>query len=1021
MRHSIRFLSLIAVLFSVLCAWNAKPVLAQSSINVSGVVTSSDDGSVLPGVNIQIKGTFKGTSTDSEGRYSITVKENDVLVFSFISFKKKEVPVQGQTNIDVTLELNMLSIEDVVVVGYGTQKKSDLTGSVASVDIEAMEKLSGENTAELLQGQVSGVTVTEGSGQPGAGPVVTIRGLGTIGNNNPLYIIDGMPGDIDKVDPNNIESIDVLKDAASAAIYGSRASNGVVIVKTKRGNAQQGSTIKFDAYSGVQSLSKRIDLANREQYNSISKQMYENAGLDPLDYTTGGNYSDTDWQEAFFQPGFEQKYNISIAGGSDELTYSVSGGFYDQEGIAINTSHSKVNFRVNTDYTRGRLKLGESFSYVRTNTNNLTRPDNGGGYGIIYQVMDNLPHTSIYNSENEGGYGGPAHPDMPKSSNPVASQMLTTNEGQTDFIQANVYGEYEVIDNLVYELRFGTNINNGYLDYFVPTYYVSSIYKNEISYLAQNRSRNVETSLYTLLRYTGNYQKHSYNLMAGYSQERGEYRSSNAAIDDLPSNDIHALSAGGGSASVSGWVYENTMRSQFGRITYSYDDRYLFTGNIRRDGSSRFAKKNRYGVFPSASLGWRITNEDFFPDNSVITDLKARLSWGKLGNQSIGDYQFIPTVSSGSNYINYVFGSDQNIYNGGIVTNFAASDIKWETTTSRNIGLDLALLEDQVQFTADYYFNTTTDMLVNIPIPATSGSAAGPLTNGGEMETEGVEFAIKYSKGEGDWTYNLRANVSTSRNTITQLGFKDEAFTGGFIEYDTHPTTRTVVGSEVARFYLYETDGLFQTEEEVASHSSNSNLLQPNAAPGDIRFKDTNGDGILDEDDKVYMGSAAPDFEYGITFNSNYKNFDFSLFLQGMYGNKMYNGTKFLTHRTDRNTNFSTELLNAWTPGNMDTDIPRNISGDPNNNARPSDRFLEDASYLRVKNLQVGYKLPGKFLNEYGIKKLRVYMSFQNLLTLTKYSGFDPSLSNFSLFRRGVDSGLYPLARTAMIGIQTSF
>lgn len=993
---------------------------AQNRITVSGTVIDKDTEEPLPAVNIGVKGTSRGTTTNLDGEYSLSVDEGAVLVFSFISFKTVEMPVEGLTTINVALEPMQIVGEDILVVGYGTQSKEDVTGSVGSVDMDNIEKLPGNNLGDMLQGQVAGVSIKPGSGAPGAAPNIVIRGVGTIGDNDPLYIIDGVPGDISQINTDNIESINVLKDAASAAIYGARASNGVVIVKTKRGTAG-GSSITFNAYTGVQSLANKIDLANRSQYDRISQQMFTNAGSTPLGYTNGGNYADTDWQNEFFEPGIEQKYNLSIAGGNEDLTYMISGGFFDQDGITINTGHQAVNLRVNSDYTKGKLKVGESFSFVRSNTENLTGAAYGGGYGTIYQVMDMLPHTPVYNENNEGGYAGPQHSDMPKSENPIATQMLTTNESQTDFLQANVYAEYSILENLTYELQLGANVRNGYLDYFVPTYFTSSIYKREISYLEQNRNRDTETSLNTLLRYENSFKKHDLKLMAGYSQERGLYKSSNASIDDLPSNQIRALDAGTGSASVSGGVYENTMRSQFGRINYAYDNKYLFTGNIRRDGSSRFAEDNRYGVFPSASVGWKITEENFFPNDGAMNEMKLRASWGKLGNQSIGDYQFIPTVSAGSNYINYVFGTDQNIFTGGIITNFASSDIKWETTTSQNIGLDLAFLEDRIQFTAEYFRNETTDMLVNVPIPATSGSSVGPLTNGGSMETEGLEFMAQYRKGEGDFVYSVRANVSSARNKVTKLGFKDEAFTGGFLEYGTHPTTRTVVGGEIARFYVYKTDGIFQSTQEVNEHSGNGGLLQPNAEPGDIRFKDTNGDGVLDEDDKIYMGSASPDFEFGVTFDANYKQFDFSLFLQGTYGNKMYNGTKFLTHRTDRNTNFAARLVNAWTPQNTGSDIPRNITGDPNGNARPSDRFLEDASYLRIQNVQVGYSLPNKWLENYGLQKLRLYVSFQNLVTLTKYSGYDPSLSNFSLFRRGVDSGLYPLSTKSMIGIQAKF
>ncbi len=1002
----------------VLFAAAAGPTMAQDApLTIRGTVTDAESSQPLPGVNVLVKGTSRGTASAGDGTYELRAAAADTLVFRFIGYVTQEVAVDGRTTIDVALEEDSGLLNEVVVIGYGTQERGDLTGAVSSVNVENLERLPGAVTSNLLQGQVAGVSATIGSGQPGQSAVVDIRGVGTLGDNEPLYIIDGVPGDIDDVNPTDIASIDVLKDASSAAIYGSRAANGVIIITTRRG-APDGLRVTLNTYAGVQSLGNRIDLANRAEYDQITRQMFENAGVEPPAYVLGGDYADTDWQDEFFSPGPEQKYDLSIAGGTEDLSFYVSGGYFDQEGIALGTGHERVNLRVNSDVTKGRFTFGESLGLSRSNTDYLTFEGAGGGYGILYEMANMLPHTPVRNEDNPGGFANPPHPQMPQSTNPVGLESLVTSVDEVDELQANVYGKVELIEGLTFEQRLGADVNEYYGNYFAPVYFMGPQVQNLTNNVSNTRSRFTHTTWNSLLSYDGLTGLHKYSALLGYSQERELFESTGANVENTPSDVLRTLGAGTENPGVFGSKRETALRSQFGRLTYAYASRYLLTLNVRRDGSSRFAADNQYGVFPSVGVGWRVSSEPFFSLDAV-SNLKVRANWGRLGNQEIGDYLFSPTITTNTNALNYVFGDE--VYIGGLVTAFASPDIRWETTTSFGVGLDLGLLGDALTLTADYYDNETTDMLVFVPIPSSTG-AGSPLTNGGALATQGVEVALQFRDREGAFTYDVTATAATSRNRVTQLGFEGETFTGGFVEYGTHPTTRTEVGREVAGFYLYQTDGLFQSQAEVDAHvGTDGALLQPNAAPGDVRFADANGDGVLDDDDKVYFGSAAPDLEYGLTFNASYGAFDVSTFVQGTLGNQMYNAMKFLTHRTDRNINHAAELVDAWTPENTDTDIPRNISGDPNNNARPSDRFLEDASYLRLRNLQLGYRVPERLAATAGVASLRVYASAENLLTVTGYSGFDPAVTNFSLFRRGVDSGLYPPSRKVLVGLQARF
>ena len=990
-------------------------VLHAQTVTVSGTVTDNEGGEALPGVTVLEKGTTNGTPTDVDGKYTINVEANSTILFSFVGFTTQEVQINGRSQLDVVLVTDVTALDEIIVVGYSTQNRQDLTGAVSSVNVENIQKLPGADVSSLLQGQIAGVISTPGSGAPGSAPIIRIRGLGTIGDNNPLFVIDGIPGDISTINPTDIESINILKDASAATIYGSRASNGVVIVTTKRGKSGK-PIVTFNSYVGVSSIPNTLDVLNTTQNNQVSIAAHANDGLDPLSYTSIGNVANTDWQDEMFRSGFEQKYDVAVSGGTEAMTYNLSLGYFNDEGTVIDTDFERFNFRINSDYKLGeKVRVGQTISYARSNRNLLGEDESGdggnAGFSPVLATLSALPHNAAYDPNTANGFAIPAV----ESGNIVGQTLLTTNSSENDQVQGNIFLEIDILENLKFRTRFGANILNNYFLFHLPTYQFGPQEINDQADLSETRTRITETVWNNVVEYDKAFGEHQISALVGVSAEKREFTSTGGANNNFPSNNLIALGAGIGDANSFGSNVTNTLQSVFGQVNYNFSDRYLFQGSIRRDGSSRFGPDNRYGTFASASIGWRITEESFF-DVPFVSDLKPRFSIGTLGNQNIDNFLFLATLASNNSALNYPLGSGQSqaVNVGTINRSLAATDIKWEESRTTNIGLDLGLLEDKIGLTFDYFFTETSDMLVGVPVPATSGITVAPVINGGTLENKGWELTLSYRNSDKDFKYNITGNIGHSNNTVTQLGFQDEAFVDGFVIFDTHPTTRTEVGGEIGRFHLFKTDGIFQSQGEVDAHG-----IQPNALPGDLRFVDTNGDGVLNDDDKEFMGSGLPDLEYGITFNASYKNFDFSLFLQGSQGNEIYNGTNVLLYRRQNDEkNFSADLLNAWTPSNTNTSVPRVTSLDPNRNIRPSNYFLEDGSYLRIKNIQLGYSFSDLIS---GVSNARVYISAENLATFTDYSGFDPGVSNYPTFARGVDRGLYPISRNILLGLQLSF
>ncbi|WP_074406814.1 SusC/RagA family TonB-linked outer membrane protein [Aquimarina megaterium] len=992
---------------------------AQNAV-ITGNVSENSSGSPLPGVTITIKGNeTQGTQTDFDGNYSIEVSDSQTtLVYRYLGFVTKEVLVGNQKVINISLEEDAQSLGEVVLVGYGTQKKSELTAAITSVNIEEIQKIPTADIATSLQGQVAGLNVAIASGAPGSAPVIRIRGMGTVNNNDPLFVIDGVPGDLSYVNPADIQNISILRDASAATIYGSRASNGVVIVTTKRGKRGDPQVV-VNSYISTHSINDNIEVANRAQHDQIKLQAYANVGETPAPYLTNGEqYADSDWADAYYKNAFEQKHDIGISGGSENTTYNFSAGYFANSGTVINTDFNRFNTRLNMDIKLldNRLKISPGLAYAKEKRRSIFEPLAGGNasFSPFLNIYSQLPHKAIYDANSLNGFATPA--TGLGSGNPIGQGELTDRIDRDEYTQFNIAANLKLFDGLSYQFQYGLNVENEHFFFFQPAFNFGPQSINEDPFLSETRSRTTSWTLNNTLNYVKTFGDHDFDILVGGSKEENVFNSAGGSNNRLPSDAIQALSAGIGDASSFGRNFSSTLQSVFGRLSYDYANRYYVQASARRDGSSRFSSKNQYGTFYSVSLGWAVHNENFFKSD-LFTQLKPRFSYGTLGNQLIPNHLFLARIGSGGQQLNYPFGEDvtQAILSGAIATSLPTPDIRWEETATTNVGIDIGLLDNRIKASFDYFNAKTTDMLVFTKVPGTSGITTDPLTNAGDLENKGWEFSATYSsKQYKDFSFDITANLSTSKNKITKLGVEGEARTDGFIEFNNFPTTRTEVGGEIGRFYLFEANGIFQNQAEIDAHG-----VQPDAAPGDLRFTDINGDGQLNDDDKKYMGSGLPDFEYGLTLNAKYKNFDVSVFFQGTQGNKIYNGVKMWLYRTDRN-NVSSDLVNAWTPQNTNTDIPRNAFGDPNNNIRPSSYFLEDGSYLRLKNLQIGYSIPESAISKIPVSRIRVYATANNLFTITDYSGFDPGLGNGGTFNRGVDRGFYPLTRSFIFGINVS-
>lgn len=984
--------------------------------SITGMVTDQNNHPLI-GVNILVKGTNKGTTTDFEGRFSLSdVDEQAVLVLSYIGYRSQEVPLNGRTDLNIVMEEDVQTLDEVVVVGYGTIKRSDLTGAVASVSSKDLQASVAKSVSTALQGRIAGVSVTNLGGQPGSGMNINIRGLSTLGSNTPLYVIDGVYGDINLVDPADIESLEVLKDASAAAIYGSRAANGVVLITTKSGGKNRPVQIDANVYTGMQSIARRLDVLNAQEWKSMMRE----TGYLPqeaADFQGDGTF----WQDEIFRVAPVTKANLGVSGGSENSTYSLSAGYINQQGALIESGYEAVNLRLkNTfDFFNNHLRIGNTLMLNSSNKkiNTMT----------ITDALRQNPLLPVLDPDQLGGYAGVAS-WMKNMDNPVgASKLYENNRAGTDIL-INVFAEVDLgLEGLKYKINSGFNKNDSHNRSFNPPYDFGSGALQ--SYLGESAFFSNQWLLEHTVHYDRNFDKHNISGLLGYSAQKYSGRGFNASRKDIPFGTDALDAASPAEETTGGSLGENALTSRFARLIYSYDSRYLFTASIRNDGSSRFAEGHRYGTFPSVAVGWNVMNEEFFSNASnTIDELKLRVSYGVLGNQEIGNYSTQNTTSSGLNYL-----QGNNYWIGSITGTSWVSpkDLTWEETKTSNIGLDVSLLGNKWSLSADYYIKETNGVLLSIGMPGSTGLSGSPTMNAGVVENKGLELMLNHRNSVGRVDYSLGFNATTIKNKIKAITVGTTQEFGGFNPHGEGTVTWAKLGDPIGSFYLIKTDGIFQNEAEVQAHTApGGELLQPNAKPGDIRFIDFNGDGQITDDDRQYAGNPFPKLSYGFRGNLEYNGIDVGIFFDGLYGNKIYNYTRARMMSMNEITNFGKDALNAWTPQNTNTDIPRFTQEDQNlNRRRVSDRWLEDGSFLRLKTLELGYTFSPQTLERVHLNHVRLFVAGENLFIATKYSGYTPDLGQYDgqngqgegTMSRGTDVGRFPLARTLMIGLQANF
>ncbi|QEL03578.1 TonB-dependent receptor [Olivibacter sp. LS-1] len=980
-------------------------------------------GQAIPGVSITVKGmSAKGTSSDSEGNFQLSANSQDVLVISAIGYITQEVKIGEQQVLHIQLATDNTTLDEVVVVGYGTQKRSNITGAIASISAEDIVSEGFSNVGQAIQGKVAGVQIESGGGNPGSGVRVLIRGTGSLNNNNPLYIVDGVQVDnINNIAPNDIASMDVLKDASAAAIYGSRAANGVVLVTTKSGKKGD-HIIALNAYYGFQKLAKKLDVLNAQEWASVSNAAHDNAGLARLEVAENyAQLADVDWQDEIFHKSPMQNYNMNAAGGGENYNYSISGDYLGQEGIVRTTGYERYNLRIKSDLTKGRVKIGETIILSDEKWRNMSGGWGGQGGGPVGAALKMIPVFDIYNPDAVGGFGG-AYGPVVNVANPLAQLHLDRPEYSVANALINAYAEVSIIDGLKYKYNAGYTRTYGKDFAYQHPYEVGTLFINRMANLYERRTEKQVILQEHTLTYDKQWNKHSLQGMAGYTYQNTRYRELSGRKSGMPRG-IEVLDAGTTNTVTGSNALENTLISYFGRLIYTFDDKYTLTAIIRRDGSSRFGEAYKYGNFPSLAAAWNVSNESFFKDAvPAISSFKIRAGYGKLGNQEISDYQFLANINPN---INYVIGADQHLMPGATQVAFATPDIRWESSETYNAGIDLGLFNNKLSVIADYFVKNSNDILLQVPIPLSTGAgAASPFINAGSIRNKGFEADLSFADEKGDFSYGINATFSTISNEVLALGTGSQQIFGGQPTHHGASATVTQAGWPVGAFYLIHADGIFQSEQEVQQHSLNGQLIQPNAKPGDIRFRDVNNDGKIDQNDRQYAGSPNPKFSYGFGGNLRWKNIDLNLFFQGTYGNKIYNGLRQDLEGMNLEFNYLKTTLNAWTPQNTNTNMPRAVINDPNLNSQTSDRFLESGSYLRLRTVQLGYTLPSATLEHLKINNCRFYVSLDNVFTISKYKGYNPDLGRTgSVLNRGVDFGhiAYPLAQTAMLGVQVSF
>ncbi len=956
---------------------------------VSGTVTVSN-GETLPGVNVVVQGSTSGTITDIDGRYSINAPANGTLIFSFIGYKQQAIPVNGRATIDVVMEEDITTLEQVVVVGYGTQQRQDITGAVAVIDNEAFESRPNTQFGHLIQGKTAGVQVITPSGKPSAGFSIRIRGTSSIaGNSEPLYVVDGVPAtDTRTINPADIESITVLKDASSAAIYGAQGANGVVLITTKKGSSEV-PRVEFSAYAGFSSVWKTLKVLNSEQFRDLMTEMGQTT--DWSQYT-----ANTDWQNEVFQNGRSQNYQVSFSGQQDRTSYYISGGWTQQIGAVRSAEMDRYNFKFNFEQEMNDwLSMGTNMGYIRYHDVDVSDNIAVNNGGVILGMLSTPPNIGILRPD--GTYTTNPFQDW---ENPLSNTDGPQRGYKNQRLLGNIYADVTIIPDLTFRSNLGIDYQFGMYDYFLDPFRTN--YGRSTDGRGIHSTNLINYHIFdNTLTWRKTIEDHRFSILVGAVSQKTRWENNRVEKIGFPGNAVTTTNAGSEIVSATNDKSEKGNVSYIGRITYDYLGKYLFTANFRRDGSSAFGPNNRWGNFPSVSVGWRISDEPFFEGIGFSDDVKLRAGYGLVGND-LGSYAYIGRVGLGANYP--IGGA---ILPGTFPESIQNNDLKWEATEQTNLGLDITILNSRVEFSADAYFKKTSDLLLYVPLPRSTGYDVG-VQNVGDIENKGLEFQVSSHNLVGEVTWDTDLNISLNRSKVINIG--GQQYFGGSVAARGEPNL-TVEGKPLGLFYGYIAGGV-------------------DPATGMLYYVDRNGESTFDPapEDRTFIGDPNPGFLYGMTNTIGYKDFSLSIFLQGSQGNDIFNATRVETEGMVDYKNQSRVVMDRWrAPGDV-TDIPR---ATPNNtrNSMISTRFVEDGSYLRFKAITLAYNLPANILEQAGIAQARIYVTGENIFTITSYKGYDPEVSAFGLnndntlknIAPGIDFGTYPQTRNIIVGINLSF
>ena len=1015
------------------------PVMEEEEKEIKGQVMDTQRNEPIIGATVIIKGTSQGTVTDIDGNFTLTVPDGgQELEVSFLGYESKSVTIGNQSDITIYLREEEGLLEEVVVLGYDSQKKKDLTGAVSVVNVDEMKSVPAASVETMLAGRAPGVQVLSDNG-PGGNVTVRIRGFGTVNNNDPLYIIDGTPvtNGLNTINPQDIESLQVLKDAAASSIYGSRAANGVVIITTKRGRTEE-TKVTFDTYAGIQQAFNLPRMLSAQEYGDMLWQAFENDGKTPASDIYGSDpngpvipewldaaetipSADTDWVDLIFQAAPVQSYNLTLSKGGGQGSHVLSLGYFNKEGVVKYTGFDRFSARFNSDYkVKDFLQVGQNFNASLTRTNDVGTNSSLGS--IIYDAFQ-FPSIVPVKDIN-GNFGGNPLNDI---GNPLGNLYRRKDNTKNRIkLMGNVYANVELAKGLSFKTNLGLDYENYFQRAFSPVY-DEILSQNAVNSLSDNSSFYYQLAWTNTLNYTKKIGEGTLDVLMGQESIENYFEAKSASRQEFLYEDdnFHYLSYGTENQQNSGYANKWNLMSFFGKVNYNWKEKYLVSATLRNDGTSRLTN-NKWGIFPAFSAGWRLSNEDFVNLGTNVDELKIRASWGQTGNQQVPAYSTLASFQNNITYSNYAIdGSQESVAIGLVETRVANDNLNWEVTTQSGIGVDLSMFDERLQITADYFNKVTDDLLIYAPIPPTyGGTNDGVWINGGKMRNRGFELGTKYNGSAGEVFYTVGVNYSFYKNELIELadGVEYLGIPGSSLHSVNfgQEISRTMKGQPIGTFFGYESMGIFQTQEEIDAHG-----IQPEAQPGDLRFKDVNGDGVLDANDRTTIGSPHPKAIIGFNTNFYFKGFDLGLFFNGAFGHKIYNLTKYKTLFFNQSAyNKSNEVMGAWTPDNTNTDIPRLSLDDENENIRPSSYYLENASYFKLNNMQVGYTLPQSMLKN---MELRIYGQASNLFTITSYSGMTPEigLQNYTSNNRnldiGVDRGIYPPSRTFTLGFNMKF